>query len=293
MRKNLYLIAGHGDDRAFLREAFADCGSPAPRVAYIGTAKATFWSKERARGFAERLAEHGFTPAVYPSPSPKEQNDFALESRRLARWLRHLPKPTDLFCVHDRRAQQVIATALSAGVKVPDDLAVLGVDNDELLCEMTVPAISSIPVGDHERGYKVGEALDALMSRRKTSKVVISRHKAVVTRRSTDAQAISDVFVSRAMSYATAHLKGHPTVSELAAAAGCSATILNRRTKSALGSSIGREVARLRIDAAISMLRGSKRTVEEIASLCGFCGASHLGLRIKAATGKTPKEFRR
>jgi len=260
--------------------------------AYIGTAKPTFWSNERARGFAERLAEAGFAPAVYPAPSPREQNDFALESHRLARWLKRLPKPTALFCVHDRRAQQVIATAASAGVKVPDDLAVLGVDNDELLCEMTVPAISSIPVGDRERGRKAGEALDALMSRRRTERVVTSRHKAVVTRRSTDTQAISDVFVARSVAYATSHLKSHPTVPELAAAAGCSTTILNRRARALFGNSIGSEIARLRLDAAISMLRASNRTVDEIATSCGFCGASHLGLRVKAATGKTPRDFR-
>ena len=260
--------------------------------AYIGTAKPTFWSKERENGFAERLAEDGFVPSVYPTPSPKEQNDFAMESHRLTRWLKHLPKPTALFCVHDRRAQQVIATAASAGVKVPDELAVLGVDNDELLCEMTVPAISSIPVGDRERGRNVGEAMDALISRRTTDRVVMSRHKAVITRRSTDTQAISDVFVARAVAYATAHIKSHPTISELATAAGCSTTILSRRTKAVFGNSIGREIARLRLDAAISMLCGTNRTVDEIATSCGFCGASHLGLRIKAATGKTPKEFR-
>jgi len=260
--------------------------------AYIGTAKPTFWSKEREKGFAERLSKDGFIPAVYPAPSPKEQNDFAMESHRLTRWLKRLPKPTALFCVHDRRAQQVIATAASANVKVPDELAVLGVDNDELLCEMTVPAISSIPVGDRERGRNVGEALEALMSHRKTDRVVMSRHKSVITRRSTDAQAISDVFVARAVAYATAHLKRRPTISELATAAGCSTTILNRRTKSVFGNSIGREIARLRLDAAMSMLCGSNRTVDEIATSCGFCGASHLGLRIKAATGKTPKDFR-
>ena len=231
--------------------------------AYVGTAKPTFWSNERARGFVERLAKDGFAPAVYPAPSPEEQNDFALESHRLARWLKHLPKPTALFCVHDRRAQQVIATAASADVRVPEDIAVLGVDNDELLCEMTVPAISSIPVGDRERGHQVGEALDALISRRKTDRVVMSQHKAVISRRSTDTQAISDAFVARAIAYATAHLKSHPTISELATVAGCSTTILNRRTRAVFGNSLGSEIARLRLDAAISMLRGTNRRSEE------------------------------
>ena len=124
--------------------------------AYIGTARHTFWSDERMNGFSERLKKDGFSPNIYPSPPPREQNDFALESRRLTKWLRRLPRQTAIFCVHDRRAQQVIATATAAGLRIPEDVAVLGVDNDELLCEMTVPAISSIPVNDHDYVLRQG-----------------------------------------------------------------------------------------------------------------------------------------
>ena len=261
--------------------------------AYIGTAKPTVWSEERARGFSARLAKDGLSPIVYAPPPAKEQNDFALESRRLIRWLRGLPRPTALFCVHDRRAQQVIATAQTAGIKVPEDLAVLGVDNDELLCEMTAPAISSIPVGDRERGRMVGEALDALISQRKTPSVRISRHTSVITRRSTDANAIDDVFLSRAIAYAEAHMAERPTADIVATAAGCSRTFLNRRARSILGHSIGHEIAQLQIERAVHMLRSTSKTVDEIAHDCGFCSASHLGLRLKALTGLTPGDCRR
>ena len=261
--------------------------------AYVGTAKPTVWSGERARGFASRLAEEGFSPVVYEPPPAKEQDDFALESRRLIRWLRGLPRPTALFCVHDRRAQQVIATAQTAGINVPEDLAVLGVDNDELLCEMTAPAISSIPVGDRERGRMVGEALDALISRRKTPSVRISRHTSVITRRSTDVNAIDDAFLSRAVAYAEAHMAEHPTANAVAAAAGCSRTFLNRRAHCILGHSLGREIAQKQIERAVHMLRSTSKTVDEIAHDCGFCGASHLGSRLKSTTGLTPGECRR
>ena len=260
--------------------------------AYIGTAKPTFWSGERGKGFVERLKAEGFAPAVYPSPPPREQNDFALESRRLTKWLRQLPRQTALFCVHDRRAQQVIATATAVGLRIPEDIAVLGVDNDELLCEMTVPAISSIPVNDHERGRAVGEAMDRLLERRPVKRVQITCHDTVITRTSTDVQAISDPFVSRAIVYARAHIAEHPSLPELAKVAGCSKTILNLHAHRALGHTITDEITRLQLNAAIEQLMNTSRTVEEIAQACGFCSASHLGLRLKAATGKSPKHYR-
>ena len=261
--------------------------------AYIGTAKPTFWSGERMKGFSERLKEYGFAPAIYPSPPPREQNDFALESRRLVKWLRKLPRQTALFCVHDRRAQQVIATATAAGLRIPEDIAVLGVDNDELLCEMTVPAISSIPVDDHERGRAVGEAMDALLERRPTRRVRITRHNTVITRTSTDAQAISDPFVARAVAYARAHISEHPALQELANVAGCSTTILNRRAHRALGHTITDEITRIQINVAIEQLANTDHTVYEIALKCGFCSAAHLCMRIKALTGLSPSHYRR
>jgi LacI family transcriptional regulator len=261
--------------------------------AYVGTAKPTFWSGERMMGFAERLGADGFSPVIYPSPPPEEQNDFALESRRLTKWLRRLPRQTALFCVHDRRAQQVVATAVAAGLRIPEDIAVLGVDNDELLCEMTVPAISSIPVNDHARGLAVGAAMDCLLERRPVKRVHVTRHDAVITRTSTEAQAVADPFVARAVSYACAHLAERPTLLELAKAAGCSKTVLNLHARRTFGHTISDELTRHRVNAAIERLADAGRTVEEVAQACGFCSASHLGLRLKAVTGHTPAYYRR
>ena len=261
--------------------------------AYIGTAKPTVWSNERQHGFTTRLAEDGLAPMIYEPPPLKEQNDFAMESKRLHRWLRKLPRPTALFCVHDRRAQQVIATARAAGVRVPEDIAVLGVDNDELLCEMTAPAISSIPVGDHARGRMVGEALDALIERRETPRVHISRHTSVITRRSTDANAIDDAFLAKAFAYIKTHMAERPTIDMIATAAGCSRTFLNKRAQCVLGHSLGREIARINLDRAINLLRSTSKTVEDVAIECGFCGASHLGTRMKESLGITPNACRR
>ena len=261
--------------------------------AYIGTAKPTFWSDQRMKGFAMQLAEHGFKPHIYPTLPVREQNDFALEARRLTRWLKKLPRHTALFCVHDRRAQQVVATAAAAGLRVPEDISVLGVDNDELLCQMTVPTISSIPVYDHERGMALGKAMDDLLEGRKTKRVVITRHDTVITRTSTAAQAIDDPFVARAIAYARSHIGERVSLPELAKIANCSKTTLNLRARRTLGFTIAGEITRIQLDAAIERLTSTGLPVDVIARECGFCGASHLGLRLKAERGVTPSELRR
>ena len=261
--------------------------------AYIGTAQPTFWSEERIKGYREQLGAKGFRPIVYPTPSPEAQLDFAVESRSLVRWLKSLPRPTALFCVHDRRAQQIIATASAAGLKIPQDLAVLGVDNDELLCEMTVPGISSIPVFDHERGREVGRAMDALLDGRDVERVRITQHDVVITRMSSSAEAISDPFVARAVEYACAHLDERPSLPALAKAAGCSKTVLNIHARRVLGRTISEELTRLQLDSAISRLADAQRTVEEIAQECGFCNASHLAMRLKSEYGHSPGWYRR
>ena len=261
--------------------------------AYIGTARPTFWSDARLEGFRTRLAEAGFSPIVYPPPQVGAQDDFAQEAGTLARWLKSLPRKTALFCVHDRRAQQVIATAAAAGVRVPEDVAVLGVDNDELLCELTVPSISSIPVAHCEWGMAVGEAMDRLLSHRRTERTIVTRHETVITRTSTNSQAIADPFVARAVAYALDHLQDRPSLPELARVAGCSKTVLNIRARRALGRTMADELTHLRLNAAMERLSDVDATVEEVAQKCGFCGASHLGLRMKSALGITPGECRK
>ncbi len=195
--------------------------------------------------------------------------------------------------MHDRRAQQVLTTAASAGIRVPEDLAVLGVDNDELLCRMTVPSISSIPVDYHTCGMDVGRAMEDLLEGRRTEHTRITRHETVITRASTDAQAIDDPFVARAIAYARSRLRERNALPDLAAIAGCSKTTLNLRARRAFGHTLSDEITRIRLDAAMEQLASTSLPVDDIARECGFCGASHLALRLKAARGVTPSKLRR
>ena len=135
--------------------------------AFVGEPGGLYWSAERRRGFAETVAAAGFGCKVRDSFTEEEKRSWAVERKSLVRFLRGLPKPTAVFAPMDGRARLVLEACLVGGIKVPEEIAVLGVDNDPLLCESTVPALSSIHTGGYRRGQIAAEMLDALMHGRR------------------------------------------------------------------------------------------------------------------------------
>ncbi len=261
--------------------------------AYVGTAKPFPWSVDRGRGFASRVSAAGHTCIVYPDLTASEQDDFALESRRLVTWLKDLPKPVALFAVHDRRAQQIISTAVNSGMRVPEEIAVLGVDNDTLLCETTSPAISSMDVYSHDQGRLCGRILDALLHGRKCPPVMRFTHGIFVTRQSTDVTASSSPIINKALEHIQSHISENLRVKDIARLCGCTPKTLQLLAHHMFGHTMGDEIRRRRLELAAQLLATTRRSVGDIALYCGFCGASHMGLLFKQAFGRAPLAYRR
>ena len=248
--------------------------------AYVGTAGRTTWSDARQQGFVKRLARAGKTASVYPPPPKRLCGEFPSEAPRLTKWLSRLPHRTAVFVAHDERAQQVISCALHAGLSIPDRFAVLGVDNDELLCTTAMPTISSIPVDAKETGYRFAQALDDLLHGRKTNVGVRVSHTSVISRRSTEAFALPDPFLARALSYAAANLANRPRICDLAREARCSKRHLQIRALKMLGHPLKDELMRLQVEEARRRLSSPTANVREIAAACGFCSVSHMRQRL-------------
>ena len=261
--------------------------------AFVGTPEETPWSRLRERGFVTRLAECGKSCRTYPALPEPEQRDFAREMRRLVKWLEDLPHMTAVFAAHDLRARQVLTAADAAGIAVPGRLAVLGVDNDELVCNTASPALSSIPTQDESLGYACGRALEELFRGHPGNKVVRTVHTHVVRRTSTDITAVNDPFVARALDWARAHLSDGASVDAIAKGIGYSKRMLQLRTRNALGTALGDEVRLMMLSAAAGLLAGTDLSVSEIASQCGFTSVSHLSLRFRQHYGQTPLVYRR
>ena len=261
--------------------------------AFVGTVERTPWSQLRKQGFVSRLQEYGHTCCVYPDLTPEEREDFAREMPRLVRWLKELPRPTALFAAHDIRARQILTAADAAGIDVPSHIAVLGVDDDNLICETSSPALSSIPTRDRSLGYACGRALDELFKGHPGNKTIQSRHTHVVCRASTDINAVEDTFVARALTWARKNLASGASITTIANAIGYSKRLLQIRARNALGTTLGDEVRRIMLTTAAELLSDTDKSVSDIASECGFTSVSHLSLRFKRQYGLTPLSFRK
>ena len=249
--------------------------------AYVGAEEDSEYNALRHKGFADAVRAAGFAVSTFSGATP------------LPDWLKSLPRPCALFAVHDLRARKVLAATEQAQVAVPSELAVLGVDDDEVLCSTSSPTLSSIPTFDRSLGYAAGRALNEILLGRAKGRVIRTRHAQVVTRHSTDTEAISDIFVAKALDWARSHLGEKLTAETLARHARCSKHYLQGRVEQALGTSLGAAVRRLRLAAAAEMLTTTDRPVSEISAACGFPCVSHFAVRFREAYDLTPLAYRK
>ncbi|MBR4612229.1 MAG: DNA-binding transcriptional regulator [Kiritimatiellae bacterium] len=263
--------------------------------AYVGEPYGKYWSAERRRGFEETLAKAGFASAAHDRFTEREKRSWPAERRKLVCFLEGLPKPTAVFAPMDGRARLVLEACLTAGIKVPEEIAVLGVDNDTLLCESTVPTLSSIHTGGFRRGRIAAEMLDDLMHGREPRERCVSLPpKTVVTRGSTGYDAMKDPVIAKAISFIRNRARsGGVGVEDIVRAAGCSRRYLERHFRERLGRSVRDELVRERIENVKALLQDSDLTIGEITEATGFARDSHLAFLFRKVTGKTMLQWRR
>lgn len=250
--------------------------------AYLGIDEP--WSRRRRQGFASTVLKAGCACQSFSG-----EGADALQS-----WLKRLPKPCALLAAHDFRARQALDAALSAGIAVPDDLAILGVDDDTIVCTTSAPAISSISTRDRELGYAAGRVLNELLLRRSVGgRVIRIRHTHVTSRASTNIDAVADPFVARTLAWVRAHLDGDLGAATLARRVGCSKHTLQIRVERAIGKPLGEFVRTVRTGEAVARLRHTDAPVTQIAAECGFASASHLSRNVRQAFGVNPLAIRK
>ena len=262
--------------------------------AFIGDAQNKLWSLEREQGFVGRIKEQGFTCEVYPAPPKRERKDFGLEETRLRTWLRNLPKPIALMAARDPRARQVLDICMEEGISVPHEIAVLGVNNDQIFCETTIPPLSSISLEGENTGYDCAKLLDEQMRSKGKLRpcILYLKTASVVQRRSTDTTCISDPLIAKAIGFIHENIVMPINVAELAQRLNISQRLLEIKARKVIGRTICDEIQRIRLDRARTMLGNTKKTVSEIASACGFYDLSHFGRTFRKAFHITPKSFR-
>jgi LacI family transcriptional regulator len=251
------------------------------------------WSKERERGFCQEALSRGYPPSVYHQPRAREKRQWYQEKPLLIDWLTALPKPIGILCANDDRGQQVIEACHSAGLRVPEDCAVIGVDNDEILCEQCPPPLSSVARDFEEAGYQAAELLaQAMVGQDVSDRTVIMRPTEIIARQSTDILAIDDPEVAQAVRFIRQASHSPLTVENVLETVAVSRGHLDRRFVQILGHPVHQEITRARIERITRLLLETNRTVTQIAFDLGFNGPDRISRYFQRHQGMSPRDYR-
>ena len=252
------------------------------------------FSQERLAGFRERVGAAGCEVHIMPrgegltAPAKREPR---LEFR--ARWLRDLPKPAAVMTDIDSEARLLCESATTGNLRVPEDVAVLGVSNYELLCDLYWPPLSSIRTPDERIGYELGHLVELALAGRPLPEVTLLQPLEVVERRSTQDYATNHSHLTMALRLMRERVADGIDVTDLLDEVPISRGHLFRLFKAHLGRSPLEEIHRLRCEAAKQLLISTDLPMPIIATKTGFCSSSHLARAFKKITGITPGAFRR
>ncbi|OGV61042.1 MAG: hypothetical protein A2283_22620 [Lentisphaerae bacterium RIFOXYA12_FULL_48_11] len=270
---------------SFLDNSFAN-------YAFVGEVAGINWSRWRQEAYEKHLAAAGKTCHVFPISSG-ENPVWSSERERLCTWLKKLPKPAAIFTANDNRARQVLDACLVANIQVPYEVAVLGVNNDILICETCIPPLSSITVDDEKAGYEAARLLDQIMHKAvKGQKIVRYGTTGIVSRASTEVVQVKDKLVIRALEFIRINAGLTIRVSDVADHLGVTRRWAEMRFNKTLGHSIVESIQKARMTTICSMLKETDLSFREISRRCGFSQPHHLCTIFKQQFGVTMSKYR-
>ena len=248
----------------------------------------------REHAFAAILKKQGFDCVSLAVRSSKPGNDWLSMRESLGRLLADIQKPVGVFAFNDYDASSVIDACNACKMAVPDDVAVLGVDNNELVCTCSSVPISSINHDLERIGYRAAAMLDRLMNGEKASAgAILIPPRGITVRQSTDTMAINNRVLRKALLYLRNNFNRRFTVTDVAGDAGVSRRTLENLFKRELQRSIHEEMLRIRLNHARDYLLNTKERITDVAVKAGFCHPQHLNNSFKEVYGLTPLRYRR
>jgi len=277
--------AEHLIERGFKHFAFVGMSA--------GLVDVTSWSNVREENFARRVREMGLEASSYVIEQ-QPGRDWTRERAALAAWLKSLPKPVGLMACNDDCGVQVMEACKSVGLTVPDLVGVIGVDNDEIVCGLSNPAMSSVAINFERAGFDAAHALDQMMQGKALPTARINASAThIVTRRSTDVVAVSDLMLARALRYIRDHSREAIKVDDVARAAALSRRALERRFRAELGVSILEQIRKERAGNICRLLVETALPVGRIAEMLGFDDVQHFARYFRVAKNMSPLNYRK
>ncbi|QDU80964.1 Xylose operon regulatory protein [Polystyrenella longa] len=255
------------------------------------------WSRWRAEAFEEFANEAECQFESFDSGSRRRLNMGNTRQRtRLAKWILSLPRPTGIFACYDFMGQQILDVCRELEISVPEQIAVLGVDNDQRLCRLCSPPLSSIIPDTRATGYAAAQLLDELMTSSRTRKSqpaqILIPPQGIAERQSSDMYASDDVDLVAALRFIREHACEGITVNDVLRQVPLSRRALEARCQKLTGRTPHAEITRIKLERSKRLLRQTGLTVHEVAQRSGFSQAEYLSVVFKKQTGQTPGEFR-
>lgn len=275
------LAAEHFIERGFTR--FGYCGL-----------EPYYWSEQRKRSFAEAVAEYGHTVDCFERPGSAEERSTDMEILFISKWLESLPKPVAVLACTDDRAQMIVQAAELCNLRIPEQIAVVGVDNDEFICDTTHIPLSSVCLDGVKAGFAAAKlSLDMIDQGTAAKDIIYIPATRVEVRQSSDILAVEDPILARALGYINERVDEKITPDDVARYAGVSKTVLNYRFKKMLSRSIFDQISAVRIRRMCWMLENTDISMLDIALAMGMGDDKHLYRYFKRYTGTTPLKWRR
>jgi len=258
------------------------------------------YSDARKRHFVDIVGKSGMACHVFENPSRRRHGrstDLEREGLRdgglVAKWIQSLPKPVGLMACNDMRGQQVLEACRATNINVPDDVGVVGMDNDEVLCDLSDPTLSSVVPDTFRIGFEAAALLDQLMAGKEPpASPVYIEPKGIQARRSTEVLAIDDRLMTAAIRFIRERACEGIDVRDVLKAVPMSRSTLERRFVKVVGRAPKDEIMRVRLNQAKQLLAETGLSVEFIAEKTGFNRAEYFSRIFKKKNGQSPLHFR-
>jgi len=251
------------------------------------------WSIWRRDAFVRLIQQEGKVCHLHMTHSGSGSS-WNQEKQELSDWIQRLPRPIGIFASYDIKAQKLLEICRELAISVPEEIAVIGVDNDRLLCDLAFPPLTSVIPNTHRTGYEAASLLDRMMAGETIPPTGhLIRPIGVETRQSTDILAIHDRHVAMALRYIRLHAYQGINVRDVLKNVPLSRRVLESRFQKLLGRTPHQELIRLRIARVRQLLMETTLTLSEIAQRVGFEHVEYLSVAFKREVGISPREFRK
>lgn len=274
------------------------------RFAYLGYNRQPY-SNQRRRFFVHCLSLNHFHCEVYGGKdvSPDEfaaiflrgeRYSSARDTRAVATWVARLDKPVAVFCSHDLRAHQLLSICRDIGISVPDEVAILGVDDDSLICNFTSPSLSSIDPNAFRIGQTAAATLDAwLDDPGRTPGTILVPPAGLTIRGSTETYPLDPSWLSTALVFIRRNIARRLTASDVFSEIGLSHTIVERAFRRVLGVSVQNVIQATRVEESKRLLSQTRLSLAEVSKLAGFSSMQYFCTEFRIRTGQTPLQYRK